>query len=150
MALYEQVVYDTEGQPLTGSFMDYLLPTAQEVPRIEIGHVETPSPFTEYGVKGGGEGGRMIAPAALASAVEDALAPLGVRDRRAADDAGAAGDAGGGGAGRPLKGRSGPRSTLARRVEPCVEQAMATMESGTTGYDRASQRLWGFSVASTG
>ena len=50
----------------------------QEVPRIEIGHVETPSPFTEYGVKGGGEGGRMIAPAALASAVEDALAPLGV------------------------------------------------------------------------
>ena len=78
MALYEQVLYDTEGQPLTASFMDYLLPTAQEIPRIEIGHVETPSPFTEYGVKGGGEGGRMIAPAALASAVEDALAPLGV------------------------------------------------------------------------
>ena len=42
--------------------MDYLLPTAQEVPAFEIGHVETPSPFTEYGVKGGGEGGRMIAP----------------------------------------------------------------------------------------
>ena len=78
MALYEQVLYDTGGQPLTASFMDYLLPTAQEIPRIEIGHVETPSPFTEYGVKGGGEGGRMIAPAALASAVEDALAPLGV------------------------------------------------------------------------
>jgi len=50
-----------------------------EVPKFEIGHVETPSPFTEYGVKGGGEGGRMIAPAALASAVEDALAPMGVR-----------------------------------------------------------------------
>jgi len=63
---------------IAASCMDYLLPTAQEVPRIEIGHVETPSPFTEYGVKGGGEGGRMIAPAALASAVEDALAPLGV------------------------------------------------------------------------
>jgi carbon-monoxide dehydrogenase large subunit len=78
MALYEQYLYDADGQPLTASFMDYLLPTAQEVPRIEIGHVETPSPFTEYGVKGGGEGGRMIAPAALASAVEDALAPLGV------------------------------------------------------------------------
>jgi len=46
---------------IAASFMDYLLPTAQEVPRIEIGHVETPSPFTEYGVKGGGEGGRMIA-----------------------------------------------------------------------------------------
>jgi CO/xanthine dehydrogenase Mo-binding subunit len=78
MALYEQILYDAGGQPLTASFMDYLLPTAQEIPRIEIGHVETPSPFTEYGVKGGGEGGRMIAPAALASAVEDALAPLGV------------------------------------------------------------------------
>jgi len=48
------------------------------VPSFEIGHVETPSPFTEYGVKGGGEGGRMIAPAALASAVEDALAPFRV------------------------------------------------------------------------
>jgi CO/xanthine dehydrogenase Mo-binding subunit len=59
--------------------MDYLIPTASEVPAFEIGHVETPSPFTQYGVKGGGEGGRMIAPAALASAVEDALAPLGVR-----------------------------------------------------------------------
>jgi CO/xanthine dehydrogenase Mo-binding subunit len=78
MALYEQCLYDADGQPLAASFMDYLLPTAQEVPRFEIGHVETPSPFTEYGVKGGGEGGRMIAPAALASAVEDALAPLGV------------------------------------------------------------------------
>ncbi len=79
MALYEQCVYDEQGQPLSASFMDYLLPTASEVPTFEIGHVETPSPFTEYGVKGGGEGGRMIAPAALVSAVEDALAPLGVR-----------------------------------------------------------------------
>ena len=79
MALYEQSAYDGEGQPLTGSFMDYLLPTALEVPAFEIGHVETPSPFTEYGVKGGGEGGRMIAPAAIAAAVEDALAPFGVR-----------------------------------------------------------------------
>jgi len=79
MALYEESVYDGLAQPLAGSFMDYLLPTAQEVPRFEIGHVETPSPFTEYGVKGGGEGGRMIAPAAIAAAVEDALAPLGVR-----------------------------------------------------------------------
>jgi carbon-monoxide dehydrogenase large subunit len=79
MALYEQSAYDGEGQPLTGSFMDYLLPTALEVPSFEIGHVETPSPFTEYGVKGGGEGGRMIAPAAIAAAVEDALSPLGVR-----------------------------------------------------------------------
>ena len=79
MALYEQCVYDERGQPLTTGYMDYLLPTAAEVIPFEIGHVETPSPFTEYGVKGGGEGGRMIAGAALASAVEDALAPLGVR-----------------------------------------------------------------------
>ena len=79
MALYEESAYDQQGQPLTGSFMDYLLPTALEVPAFEIGHVETPSPFTEYGVKGGGEGGRMIAPAAIAAAVEDALAPFGVR-----------------------------------------------------------------------
>jgi CO/xanthine dehydrogenase Mo-binding subunit len=79
MALYEQSAYDEQGQPLTASFMDYLLPTAMEVPAFEIGHVETPSPFTEYGVKGGGEGGRMIAPAAIAAAIEDALAPLGVR-----------------------------------------------------------------------
>ena len=79
MALYEQSAYDADGQPLTGSFMDYLLPTALEVPAFEIGHVETPSPFTEYGVKGGGEGGRMIAPAAIAAAVEDALSPFGVR-----------------------------------------------------------------------
>jgi len=79
MALYEECAYDAHGQPLSASFMDYLLPTAMEVPKFEIGHVETPSPFTEYGVKGGGEGGRMIAPAAVASAVEDALAPLGVR-----------------------------------------------------------------------
>jgi CO/xanthine dehydrogenase Mo-binding subunit len=79
MALYEQCVYDDQAQPLSASFMDYLIPTAMEVPTFEIGHVETPSPFTEYGVKGGGEGGRMIAPAALASAVEDALAPFNVR-----------------------------------------------------------------------
>jgi CO/xanthine dehydrogenase Mo-binding subunit len=79
MALFEEVVYDEQGQPLTSSLMDYLLRTAMEVPKFEIGHVETLSPLTEYGFKGGGEGGRMIAPAALASAVEDTLAPLGVR-----------------------------------------------------------------------
>ncbi|SRR5579884_581081 len=79
MALFEECVYDEQGQPLSSSFMSYLIPTAMEVPKFEIGHVETPSPFTEYGVKGGGEGGRMIAPAALASAVEDALRPLGVK-----------------------------------------------------------------------
>ena len=49
------------------------------MPNVEVAHHETPSPFTEYGVKGGGEGGRMIAPPAITAAVEDALSPFGVR-----------------------------------------------------------------------
>ncbi len=77
-ALYEEFVYDSEGQLRTASLLDYLLPTAAEVPSIRIGHQETPSPYTPYGLKGSGEGGRMVAPAAIANAVQDALAPLGV------------------------------------------------------------------------
>ena len=78
-ALYEEFVYDTDGQLLSSSYLDYLIPTAIEVPELAIGHVETPSPYTPHGVKGGGEGGRMMAPAAINAAVNDALAPLGVR-----------------------------------------------------------------------
>ncbi len=78
-ALYEEVRYDADGQNLTTTFVDYLLPTANEVPPIEVYHHETPSPFTAYGVKGGGEGGRMVAPPAVTSAVEDALKPFGVK-----------------------------------------------------------------------
>jgi CO/xanthine dehydrogenase Mo-binding subunit len=78
-ALYEEHVYDEEGQLLTSSYLDYLIPTAMEVPEIKIGHHETPSPWTPHGIKGGGEGGRMMAPAAINVAVNDALAPLGVR-----------------------------------------------------------------------
>src|SRR4051795_4848618 len=78
-ALYEEFVYDDEGQLITSSFLDYSIPTAMEVPELRIGHVETPSPYTPHGIKGGGEGGRMMAPAALNAAVNDALAPLGVR-----------------------------------------------------------------------
>jgi CO/xanthine dehydrogenase Mo-binding subunit len=78
-ALYEEFVYDTDGQLLSSSYLDYLIPTAMEVPELAIGHVETPSPYTPHGVKGGGEGGRMMAPAAINTAVNDALAPLGVR-----------------------------------------------------------------------
>jgi CO/xanthine dehydrogenase Mo-binding subunit len=78
-ALYERYYYDSNGQLLTASFMDYLIPTLHELPKeIVVGHVETPSPYTEYGIKGGGEGGRMGAPPAVASAIEDALRPLGV------------------------------------------------------------------------
>ncbi|MFQ5861480.1 MAG: xanthine dehydrogenase family protein molybdopterin-binding subunit, partial [Dehalococcoidia bacterium] len=78
-ALYEQYRYGPDGQLLTTTYMDYLIPTSMEVPQIQFGHQETPSPFTAYGIKGGGEGGRMMAPAAVAAAIEDALAPLGVR-----------------------------------------------------------------------
>ncbi len=78
-ALYEQYIYDADGNFLTQSYMDYPIPTAMEVPELVIGHQETPSPYTPHGIKGGGEGGRMMAPAAIASAIDDALAPLGVR-----------------------------------------------------------------------
>ncbi len=79
-ALYEHFHYDENGQLVTASFADYLIPTLHEMPReIRVGHVATPSPFTEYGIKGGGEGGRMGAPAALSRAVEDALLPYRVK-----------------------------------------------------------------------
>jgi CO/xanthine dehydrogenase Mo-binding subunit len=78
-ALLEQYVYERDGQLGTPTFREYLLPSINDAPEITVAHHETPSPFTEYGVKGGGEGGRLVAPTALASAVEDALKPLGVR-----------------------------------------------------------------------
>ena len=79
-ALYEKFHYDEAGQLVTGTFADYLIPTLAEMPAaIRVGHVETPSPFTEYGIKGGGEGGRMGAPGALSGAIEDALGEYGVR-----------------------------------------------------------------------
>ncbi|MEJ8859248.1 xanthine dehydrogenase family protein molybdopterin-binding subunit [Variovorax robiniae] len=77
--LLEEYVYDEEGQIQSSSLMDYLIPSAMEVPEVRLGHHETPSPFTPYGMKGGGEGGRMHAPGAIASAVDDALAPLGAK-----------------------------------------------------------------------
>lgn len=79
-ALYEHYDYDENGQLRTGSYAEYLMPKVMEVPpNVRVGHVETPSPFTEYGIKGGGEGGRMGTPPAMASAIEDALRHLGVR-----------------------------------------------------------------------
>jgi len=78
-ALLERFHYDENGQLLTASFADYHMPMAQDMPReIRIGHVETPSPYTEYGMKGGGESGRMAAPPAIVQAIEDALQPFGV------------------------------------------------------------------------
>jgi 2-furoyl-CoA dehydrogenase large subunit len=78
-ALFEEFAYDSEGQLLTTSFMDYLKPTAADLPGIEGDRLETPSPLTLLGTKGVGEGGAVVAPAAVASAVEDALVPLGIQ-----------------------------------------------------------------------
>jgi carbon-monoxide dehydrogenase large subunit len=75
--LYEHFVYDDDGNPLTTTFLDYLLPTAADVPRIEYGHVVTPSALPG-GAKGMGEGGAIASPPAILNAVNDALAPLGV------------------------------------------------------------------------
>ncbi len=77
-ALYEEFAYNPEGQLVAQSFMDYLLPSAHEVPPVEIVHHETPSPHTVFGQKGSGESGYLGAPAAIASAVNDALRPLGL------------------------------------------------------------------------
>ena len=76
-ALFEHLAYDDDGNPLATTFMDYLVPSAAEVPAIEYGHVETPSPGPG-GYKGVGEGGAIGAPPAVVNAVADALAPFGV------------------------------------------------------------------------
>ena len=77
-ALLEHLVYDENGTLVTTSLMDYLLPTAVEVPAIEVLHLESPSPLVPGGFKGMGEGGAVNAPAAVLGAVNDALAPLGI------------------------------------------------------------------------
>ncbi len=76
-ALMERFAYSDDGQLMAGSFMDYLLPSAQEVPSVAIVDHCTPSPLTEFGQKGSGEAGYLGGPAAIASAINDALAPLG-------------------------------------------------------------------------
>jgi len=78
-ALLERMVYDENAQPLSMNFGEYLLPLATDVPRIEVHHIESPSPLNPLGVKGAGEGGTITAIAAIVGAIEDALAPFGVR-----------------------------------------------------------------------
>jgi carbon-monoxide dehydrogenase large subunit len=78
-AFFERLVFDEEGQPLNASFMDYLIPTAAEIPPLAIDHIETPSPLSPLGVKGAGEAGVIPVAALFASAVEDALALSGLR-----------------------------------------------------------------------
>jgi carbon-monoxide dehydrogenase large subunit len=77
-ALYEEVIYDDAGQVLTASLADYVIPTAYEVPSITTIHLETESPSTVGGLRGMGEGGTIGAPAAIANALADALAPFGI------------------------------------------------------------------------
>jgi carbon-monoxide dehydrogenase large subunit len=80
-AFYEKLVYDDHGQPLSATFADFLIPTAADVPVIEVTHLETPSPLNPLGAKGVGEAGAIPVPALVAEAVDDALAPFGVRVR---------------------------------------------------------------------
>ncbi|WP_255275454.1 molybdopterin cofactor-binding domain-containing protein [Actinomadura madurae] len=96
-ALYERMAYDESGQLLNASFMDFLMPYATEIPRIETDHLETPSPLNPLGIKGAGEAGVIPVSAVIASAVEDAegvrvdampLSPDGLytlRERAASD-----------------------------------------------------------------
>jgi carbon-monoxide dehydrogenase large subunit len=78
-AMYEEQFYDASAQPLSTSYLDFSLPSAVEVPPVELFHVQSPSPLNPLGAKGAGEGGTIPAPAAVANAVEDALRPLGAR-----------------------------------------------------------------------
>jgi aerobic carbon-monoxide dehydrogenase large subunit len=77
-ALFERMLHDEAGQPITTNYADYLLTTAPETPRIEIVHLETPSPLNPIGVKGAGEGGTIPTAACIIAAIEDALSPLNV------------------------------------------------------------------------
>ena len=80
-ALYEEMLFDAAGQPQASTFADYLLPGAPETPAARIVHMETRSPYTQFGAKGVGEGGAIAPPAAIANAVNDALRPLGAELR---------------------------------------------------------------------
>ena len=76
-ALFEEIPYDEQGQPLAATLLDYHLPAAFELPPIKVGHLHNPATATEYGMKGMGEGGAVAPPAAIANAVRDALASIG-------------------------------------------------------------------------
>jgi carbon-monoxide dehydrogenase large subunit len=77
--LFEEIVYDERGTLLTRSHMDYLLPSAADIPDIALVHTETPTPHNPFGMKGTGEGGATGSPAALVNAIEDALRPFGIQ-----------------------------------------------------------------------
>ena len=71
--LYEEIAYDEDGNLVNASLMDYLVPTAAEMPHFEVLHLDTPSPHSPIGVKGAGEGGTLAPPGAIANAVSNAL-----------------------------------------------------------------------------
>jgi 2-furoyl-CoA dehydrogenase large subunit len=77
-ALLEEFVYDAEGNIMTQSFMDYLLPSSHEMPKVEIVHHCTPSPYTVFGQKGSGESGYLGSPAAISGALNDAVSACGI------------------------------------------------------------------------
>ena len=77
--MFEQLLFDESGQPLTTNFGEYLLPVASDVPRMELVHLESPSPLNPLGIKGAGEAGTIPTIASIVAAVEDALAEYGVR-----------------------------------------------------------------------
>ena len=78
---FEKVVYDDDGQILTGTFMDYLVTTTMDVPRVDLDYIATPSPLNPLGMKGAGQGGTIPVPAVLSAAVENALQPFNIRLR---------------------------------------------------------------------
>jgi CO/xanthine dehydrogenase Mo-binding subunit len=80
-AFFEQLAYDANGQLLNASFMDYLLPTSTDVPRIEVGHEETPSPLNAMGVKGAGEAGAIPVGPLYAQALDNAFEDIGLEIR---------------------------------------------------------------------
>jgi carbon-monoxide dehydrogenase large subunit len=77
-ALFEHAAYDEDGQPIAVTLADYLVPCCSDMPRIEIRHLESPSPLSLGGFKGMGEGGAVNPPAAIANAITDALSPFGI------------------------------------------------------------------------
>src|SRR5205085_11849131 len=78
-ARYEEIRCDEQGRVLNENFEHYPLPSSMDVPTMDVEHQEPPSPYTPYGIKGAGEGGRMLTPAILSAAIEDALEPYGAR-----------------------------------------------------------------------
>ncbi|MBU4611717.1 xanthine dehydrogenase family protein molybdopterin-binding subunit [Achromobacter sp. GG226] len=78
-ALYEEMPFDAEGQPLASTLADYMIPGAGEMPTVRLDHLETPSPFSKFGQKGIGEGGAIAPPAAIVNAINDALAGIGAQ-----------------------------------------------------------------------